>query len=111
MGQAKQIREKTVNEVRLVSVDYTDKLDAGKTLTTPTATVVGSTAITVSSVAVSTAELTIDGVEVAAGKAVQYKVSAGGTAGQLVNVRVTVNDTSTPAQTFKDKFPLRIIAD
>lgn len=111
MGLAKQIREKTVNEVRLVSVDYTDKLDAGKTLTAPTATVVGSTAITVSSVSVSTAELTIDGVEVDAGKAVQYKVSAGGTAGSLVYVRVTVNDTSTPAQTFKDKFRLRIIAD
>ncbi len=76
------------------AVSYADVLDSGETLTgTPTVAEVTTTDLTITAKAVSTAALTINGVGVAIGAAVQFKV-----AGQLIThtpytIKITVSTT------------------
>lgn len=99
MSTAPERHKKVDSEVRNVAVSFANKLDSGELLTgTPTATEVSTTDLTISDVAVNTAALTISGVSVAVGEAVQFKVS-GGTAGVKYKVRVTCATDSSPAQT------------
>lgn len=88
----------SVGDVELFALDYTDILDSTETLTGPTATEVSTSDLTIANVAVNSAAITVKGVTVAIGKAVQLKVS-----GQKVStsykILVTVSTTSTPART------------
>lgn len=102
------IRTKTAAEVRNAAVNFQGKLDSGELLTgTPTATASG---ITTSNVAVNTAELTIDGVTVAIGQAVQFRVS-GGTAGTTYTITVEATTTATPAQTLQAYCKMMVVSD
>lgn len=88
-------------ETRNGKVSFVDLLDSGESLTgTPTVAEVTTSDLTISNAAVSAAALTILGESVAAGKAVQFKVT-GGSAGTTYLLRVTVSTDATPAQTFE----------
>jgi hypothetical protein len=98
-----------VGEVRNVAVDFTELLDSGESLTgTPTVTEITTTDLTFANVAVNTAILTIYGVSVAVGKAVQFKVS-GQLAGVTYKIKLSATTDATPAQTIirKVKFPTK----
>lgn len=88
------------------------KLDVGELLTgTPTITEltdgVASSDLSFSNQAVNTAALTINGQSVAAGQAVQFKVS-GGVNGQTYTIRITVATNATPAQTLQEDMVLSV---
>lgn len=107
-GTANQVHLKAVSEVRNVAVSFANMLDDGELLTgTPTITCTG---LTFSNQAVNTAALTIDGVEVAIGQAVQFKV-VGGTALTQYTIQVQCGTTSTPAQTLRLLCLLDVQAD
>jgi len=100
MTTAKQIQSKTVNEVRNLAVDLTDKLDAGELLTgTPS---VSSTpaGLTISNVAVTTSTLTILGTSVTTGQAVTCSVS-GGSAGTRYTLTLQCGTDATVSQTLE----------
>ena len=100
MSQAEQIQSKTANEVRNLAANFTDKLDAGETLTgTPTVSVSPS-GVTVASEAVSTGTLTILGESVATAKAVTCSVS-GGSAGTRYTLTIQCGTNASPAQTLE----------
>ena len=90
----------SVGDMELFAIDFTDLLDAGETLTSPTVAEVTSTDLTISNVAVNVAAITVKGVSVAIGCGLQWKVT-----GQKVNTTytllATVTTTSTPARTLK----------
>lgn len=86
-------------DIEVVSIDYTPWLDTGESLTgTPTVAEQTTAHLTFANIAVSTGAKTILGCSVAAGKAVQFKVS-GQQAGTKYRVRVTVSTSATPART------------
>lgn len=104
---APQMPVVVVGETRNGAVDFTDILDSGELLTgTPTIAEITTSDLTFANQAVNTAALTMFGVTVAVGKAVQFKVS-----GMLANVeyriKITVATDATPAQTLvrKIRFP------
>ena len=107
---ADQIQCKTVTEVRNVAVSFVGKLDSGELLTgSPTVTVVGG-GLTVASEQVNTVALTIDGVSVGIGQAVQFSVS-GGTAGTTYTVRIECGTDASPAQTLIVNICLAVVVD
>lgn len=97
----------SVGDTEVWAIDYTDILDSTETLTGPTATEVSTTDLTIANVAVNVAAVTINGVSVAIGKAVQFKAS-----GQKVDtayrILVTVTTTSTPARTLARHAKFRV---
>ena len=63
---ANQIRHKHASETRTISVDYTDKLDVGESLTgTPTIAEVTTTDLTISGAQLNSGSLTINNETVA----------------------------------------------
>lgn len=87
-------------EVRADSVSFAGKLDQGELLTGTPTLAVSPSGLTVSSPAVSTTALTVNGRQVAIGRAVQFTVT-GGTAGVEYTVTVTVSTTN--GQTLKGR--------
>lgn len=74
---APQIRRVHVDETRVVSVDFTGKLDSGELLTgTPSISEDSTSDFAISNPQVSTTALTINNTSVAAGMAVQFQVDA-----------------------------------
>jgi len=111
MSSANEIRHKHASETRTISVDYTDKLDSGESLSgTPTITEVTSSDLTISGAQLNSGALTINGVSVAANKAAQCQV-AGGTSGTTYQVLIQVGtDASSPgAQTFYDTIKIEVL--
>jgi hypothetical protein len=105
---APQINCKTASEVRNAAVSFADLLASGETLTgTPTVT---QASLTFANQAVSTAALTINGETVAIGKAVQFKVS-GGAAGNVYEIDINCDTTSTPVQTLYGTVTLEVVAN
>ena len=85
----------SVGDVEKGAVSFAEVLDASETLTgTPLVTEVGTTDLTLGDKAVSSAALTILGVSVAAGEAVQFSVS-GQKAGTLYTISVTASTTAS----------------
>jgi len=108
-ADAPQIHSKRTGETRLVSVDYTDKLDAGELLTgTPTIVEVTTSDLTLANKVVNTAALTIRNRTVIIGQAVQFSV-AGGQDGAAYTIQITVTTDSSPAQTLVDQIRLNAI--
>ena len=97
----------SVGDVEVFAIDYTDILDGTETLTGPTATEVSTTDLTIANVAVNVAAITVKGVTVAIGKAVQCKVS-GQKLGTAYKLLVSVNTTSTPARTLVRHVPFTV---
>ena len=101
-----QIGEISAGDTEIASVDYTDWLDSGESLTgTPTAVEQSSSDLTIADLGdtadqgtVSTTEMTILGNTVAAGAAVSFQVS-GQQAGTTYTVLVTASTDATPART------------
>ncbi|MBP6772727.1 MAG: hypothetical protein KA154_06970 [Gemmatimonadaceae bacterium] len=81
---AREIREITTDEVRVVSVSFLGKLDSGELLSgTPTITAEAGSGLTLSNKTVNSEAITINGVAHAIGQAVQFKATAtGATAGE-----------------------------
>ena len=78
------------DEHRISSIDFRGKLDSGEVLTgTPTVTEVTTTDLVISNPQVSTGILTINGVDVPIGEAIQFNVDyAGGTATKKYTVKI-----------------------
>lgn len=113
-NKAPQINEKTVSEDRNCSISFAGKLDSGELLTgTPVITDCGAPSpevLTFSNEAVNTAELTINGVTVPIGEAVQFKV-IGGVANAKYTIKAQCGTDATPAQTLIGSVELRVKAD
>ncbi len=110
---APQRYSKTVSEVRLISLSFVGKLEAGELLSgTPTVTDnSGSPAeLTLSNKAVNDAELTLNGRTVAIGQAVQFRVS-GGTGGTEYTIMASADSDSSPSQTLIGAIILDVIPD
>jgi len=105
---ARQSRVMALSEVRLCSVSFDGKLDAGESLT-GTPSVDSVTGLTFSNESVSTSALTIDGATVSAGRALQFKVTA--SAIGIYTIPVSCGTDSTPAQTLRAKLPLIVESD
>jgi hypothetical protein len=105
-------KSKTVSERRNVAVSFAPMLDSGELLTgTPTIVEVTTSALTLSNKRVSTGALTIEGVPVLTGQAVQFDVS-GGLAGANYTIRITTISDATPqAQTIITNITLEVEAD
>lgn len=74
---AREIREITTDEVRVVSVSFIGKLDTGELLTgTPTVTAQTGSGLVLSQKSVLSEAATINGVSHVAGQAVQFKADA-----------------------------------
>lgn len=98
---ANQLPCKTANETRLAAVSFVDALDSGELLTgTPTVTEVSTSDLTIDNEQTNTAAITVDGVSVAVGQAVQFTV-AGGTVDTLYRIEVQCGTDATPAQTLE----------
>jgi hypothetical protein len=111
MARAPQTQSKTASGVRNVAVSLAALLDVGELLTgTPTVAEVTTSALTITNAVVSTTELTINGVAVPIGEAVQFQV-AGGVANTLYKIKITVLTDSTPAQTLVVSVRLNVTAD
>lgn len=95
---APQRQTMSAGEARLVSIDFTDKLDAGELLTGTVTVTVSPTGPTISNKAVSATALTINGRSVIAGQAVQFLVS-GATAATEYTFTASVGTNSSPAET------------
>lgn len=106
---AHQIQTMSAGETRLVSVDFSAKLDAGELLTGAVTTAISPSGPTISNAAVSTADLTINGVTVITGQAVQFKIT-GVAAGTDYAVTITVGTTSSPAETLQGAVVIRVDA-
>lgn len=93
----------SVGDTEKVSINFTDHLDSGESLTgTPTVVEVGTTDLTLASKAVNSATYVEahTGDTVAIGKAVQYTVTGGTVVDSPYTISVTVSTNATPARTF-----------
>lgn len=97
---APQVHELTTNETRVVSVDFTNKLDNSSPLElltgTPTVTQQSASSpqeLTFSSIAVSSGALTINGETVITARAVQFTVTA--TTAGTYSVNILSNTTNS----------------
>jgi hypothetical protein len=87
-------------DVRLCAVSFAAQLDSGESLTgTPTVAEQTTSDLIIASVAVSSAALVINGRPVAAGSAVQFKVSGQKASGLPYKLKITATTNSSPAQT------------
>lgn len=81
----------SVGETEVVSIDYTEYLDADELLAgTPTVVEVTTTDLTLTNKVVNTAAVRILERDVAIGKAVQFKIS-----GQEINTQYSIRVTAT----------------
>ena len=93
----------SVGDIEKVSVNFTDHLDSGESLTgTPTVVEVSTTDLTLASKAVNSATYVeaVTGDTVAIGKAVQFTVTGLTVANSPYTIRVTASTNATPARTF-----------
>jgi|DEB0MinimDraft_3_1074331.scaffolds.fasta_scaffold14301_2 hypothetical protein len=89
---AQEVHCKADTATDIISLDLTATLDTAETVTgTPTVSVIG---LTLGSAAFNTSAVTINGAEVAIGKAIQFSCS-GGTAGQYYTITVTYSTTES----------------
>jgi hypothetical protein len=108
---AEQVHCKAVSETVNVAVNFQGDLDSGELLTgTPTVVEITTSDLTLANKAVNTAALTILGVSVAIGEAVQFNV-VGGTADTTYSIRCTATTDATPAQTRIVIVKLLVVAD
>jgi hypothetical protein len=96
------------SEVRNCAVSFDYVLDDGELLTgTPSIASVPS-GLTFANAKVNTVALTINGITVAIGKAVQFKVS-GGTSGVQYQMEVSCATDASPAQTIYAELELLVL--
>lgn len=106
---APQRHKKTVSEVRRVSVDMSALLDSGEALSgTPTVVELVTSDLTLGSKVVTSGAVTINGVSVPAGEAVQFTVE-GGTADEEYSIRITCGTDAS--QTVIARVRLDVVAD
>ena len=114
MGDNTSTRQRqfmSAGETRMVGVSFIGELDSGELLTgTPTVAEVTTTDLTLANKVVNTAELTLDGVTVAIGQAVQFSIT-GGTAGVTYQITCTCGTDATPAQTLIQTVTIVVEAD
>ena len=108
--KAPQIHSKTESEIRNAAYDFTDALEDGELLTGTPTVEDPADGLTIDNVRVNTAAIEILGVEVAVGKAVQWRVS-GGTAGTTYTLDIEADTDATPAQTLRGEAVLVVEED
>ncbi len=86
------------SDVELIAVDFTDTLSSTETLTSPSATQIGTTVLTLGTPTVNTGTTEVLGRTVAVGKAVSFRVQ-GQTLSNAYRVRVAVTTSSSPTRT------------
>lgn len=106
-----EIHVMAIGEKRIISVDFTDALDAGVTLTgTPTTGVSPSGGPAIANAAVNTEAVQIKDELAAIGKAVQFSADAAGVTAATYTVTLTVTSTTTPAETIKRRVTIKVEA-
>ena len=108
--KAPQIQTIVVGETRNVAASFAGMLDDGELLTTPLTVVeTVTTNLTIANKVVSSGALTINGVSVPTGEAVQFNV-LGALANIIYVITITVTTDASPAQTFVRSVTLRGVA-
>ena len=102
-GTAPQIREMTTDELRIISIDFSAMLDGGELLT-GAPDVQCSDDLTITDAQINAAIVDINGASVAAGMAVQFKVTAAVAAQYKIEI---VCDTDA-GQTVEGTISLRV---
>ena len=111
MSLIRMVRQKTESEVKVASLDLQLLLDDGELLIDPvTISEIGTNDLSFSNQAVSIVNLTINGISVPAGKAVQLRI-VGGLAGNIYNLQAQVGTNSNPNQLNFVNFKLRVVSD
>lgn len=106
---AREIREITTDEVRVVSVSFQGKLDTGETLTgTPTVTAEAGSGLTLSNKTVNSEAITINSVACAIGEAVQFKVTA--TSGNAGEWDIDIACGTSDGQTVFGRVTVEVVA-
>lgn len=100
---------KYANEVLNAAVDFRGRLESGESLSGTPTVVSSPSGISPTNIAVTVSTKTINGKSVPAGKAITFKVPAGGTVGTTYELLVTCDTNSTPAQTVQEKCYLTIL--
>lgn len=96
-----------LEEVVNIAISFNGKLESGEALTgSPTVTVTPSSGLTVDQVAITAASKDINGVSVAAGRAITARVTPSA-AGSYV-IKVKCGTDATPAQTRKGKCRIEV---
>lgn len=116
MAIAPQRQEKTVSEVRNVSVSFAARLDSGELLTgTPSLAILSPSVspedMTLSDEIVNTSALSVNGISAGVGEAVQFKITGGTVANSPYTIQITCGTDATPAQTLYGSIILTIITD
>lgn len=107
MSTAPQRQPASVGSTRNVAVSFSGQLDDGELLTgTPTITEGTTTDLTINNKAVSSAALTINGITVPIGEAVQCSVSGFVSANYPYTINISVTTDATPAQTLIGKITI-----
>lgn len=97
MTRAEQVYPKSPTAIKIAAASFDGELYPGESLSgTPTVTA-SPAGLTVDSPSINTDPVTIDGVSVAAGRAVLFRV-ADGQAGKKYVMTVTCSTDSSPAQ-------------
>jgi hypothetical protein len=108
MAKAPQVHSKHPLAAQNAAVSFDDLLEVAEELTgTPTVTSAPS-GLTIDNVKVNVGALTINGVSVAEGRAVQFRVSSG-TVGTPYQITVSCSTTSSPAQTLIAECNLNVV--
>ena len=107
---APEIHEMVTTETRIVSVSFTNKLNSGELLTgTPTVAEETSSDLVITNKAVNTAIVSINGIDVPIGQAVQFLVdAAAATANELYNVDILCSTDASPAQVLNGEIRIRV---
>lgn len=106
---ASDIGEITTNEVRIVSVDFSGKLDPGELLTgTPTITAPVGSGLVLTQKQVNASAVTVNDVALVAGQAVQFKCDA--TAATAANrYEIEILCGTDAGQTLEGNVILRVV--
>lgn len=109
MAKAEEIPSKTPSEVRNGAISLSHLLNTGELLTgTPSVSATPS-GLTFSNAAVNSGILTVKGVSVPIGEAIQFSIS-GGTSGVVYTCTAVCSTTASPTQTVNVVFKLLVSA-
>jgi len=98
-----------VGDVRVVSVDMTDELDTGVSLTGVPTVSVSPAGPTFDNQGINSAAINVLDRSVSSGKAVQFRITGGLVLGTTYTITVTCGTNGTPPETFQRKFDLRCV--
>lgn len=108
MAKAPQIHTKHPDAAQNAAVSFDALLESAEELTGSPTITSSPSGLTIDNGKVNTGTITVDAVSVAAGRAIQFRVS-GGTSGASYEIKISCATTSNPAQTLVVECTLRVL--